>query len=329
VAEQGAPVVFQSVAALSTSMAGHVVYRGGSREGQNQFIWFDRSGKELATLGPDGDFMNSPMMSPDGRFVALTRAINGNADVWLLETARGVLRRFTSDIVNDIQPVWSPDGSRIVFGSNRKGEFDLYEKSATGTESERLLLGKPGSEVATDWSPDGRFLLYRINDPKTRYDIWAMTMDGTTKTFPVVETSFDERDGQFSPDGKWIAYQSNESGQFEIYVQEFPGPAERTPVSTTGGAQVRWRRDGKELFYIALDGRLMAVPLELAAGSRTVDVGTPVPLFTTRVGGAFSNPLNRQQYMVSDDGQRFLMNTVSAENTPPMTLILNWKPKPS
>ena len=139
-----------------------------------------------------------------------------------------------------------------------------------------------------DWSPDGRFLLYRSIDPKTGSDIWALPLDGDRKPFPVVQTNFDERDGQFSPDGKWIAYQSNESGRFEIYVQPFPGPGGKSQVSTNGGAQVRWRRDGKELFYIALDGRLMAVPIRLASNGQAVEAGTPVPLFATHVGGACS-----------------------------------------
>ena len=144
----------------------------------------------------------------------------------------------------------------------------------------------------------------------------------------VVESAaaFDERDGQFSPDGKWIAYQSNESGRFEVYVQPFPGPGGRSTVSTGGGAQVRWRHDGKELFYIALDGRLMAVPVSLAPNDQTLEPGTPVPLFATRVGGAVQSVF-RQQYMVSTDG-RFLMSTLVEEAASPITMILNWKPRP-
>ena len=150
-------------------------------------------------------------------------------------------------------------------------------------------------------------------------------MDGDRKPFPVVQTNFDERDGQFSPDGKWIAYQSNESGRFEIYVQPFPGPGGKLQISTNGGAQVRWRRDGKELFYIALDDRLMAVPIRLASNGQTVEPGSPIPLFATRVGGALQT-IFRQQYMVSPDGQRFLMNTITEEAASPITVILNWKP---
>jgi hypothetical protein len=153
-------------------------------------------------------------------------------------------------------------------------------------------------------------------------------MDGTGKPFPVAQTDFEERDGQFSPDGKWIAYQSNESGRSEIVVQPFPGPGDKLQISTGGGGQVRWRPDGKELFYIALDGRLMAVPIRMAFNGQSIEPAAPVPLFATRVGGAWQGP-DRQQYVVSRDGQRFLMNTLAeGDNPSPITVILNWKPKP-
>ena len=142
-----------------------------------------------------------------------------------------------------------------------------------------------------------------------------------------MQTNFDERDGQFSPDGKWIAYQSNESGRFEIYVQPFPGPGGKVQVSTNGGAQVRWRRDGKELFYIALDDRLMAVPIRLATDGKTIETDAPVPLFVTHIGGACRSERHAPEYMVSPDGQRFLMNTITDEAAAPITVILNWKPK--
>ena len=151
-------------------------------------------------------------------------------------------------------------------------------------------------------------------------------LDGDRKPYPVVQTSFDERDAQFSPDGKWIAYQSNESGRFEIYIQPFPGPGSKLQVSTNGGAQARWRRDGKELFYIALDDRLMAVPIRLASNPQSAEPSSPIPLFATHVGGALQSPF-MQQYEVSPDGQRFLMNTFTEEAASPITVILNWKPK--
>src|SRR5262249_951371 len=146
------------------------------------------------------------------------------------------------------------------------------------------------------------------------------------KPFPVVQTNFNERLAQFSPDGKWIAYESNESGRFEIYAQAFPASRGKLQISTNGGAMVRWRRESKELFYIDLDGRLMSVPITLTPDGRTVQPGTPVPLFMTHIGGAVQG-VNRQQYMVSPDGQRFLMNNITEEITSPITVILNWHPE--
>jgi len=178
-----------------------------------------------------------------------------------------------------------------------------------------------------DWTADGRFILFRSNDAAMAYNLWAMPIEGDRKPFPVVQTNFDEPDGQFSPDGKWLAYQSNESGRYEIYVRPFPSPGSTTPISTGGGAQLRWRRDGKELFYVALDGRLMAVPIRLAANGKAIEPGAPLALFATHLGGAIQ-PTLKPQYAVSRDGQRFLMNTITEEaGASPITLILNWHPE--
>jgi eukaryotic-like serine/threonine-protein kinase len=326
-------------AALSASAAGPLVYRSGSARFLH-LVWFDRSGKEIGRVGgPDSLDAISPALSPDDRRVALFRVVNGSVDVWLLELGRSVATRFTSDAANDTGPLWSPDGTSIVFSSNRKGVIDLYRKPAVGAGSEEPLLTTAQNKFATDWSREGRFLLYESTDPKTSSDIWALPMDGDRpstgsgrperaegrKPFPVVQTNFDERGGQFSPDGKWIAYQSNESGLWEIYVQPFPGPGGKSLISTTGGVQARWRPDGKELFYIALDSRLMAVPIRVASNGQAVEAGAPVPLFAMRI----SDPVQEDHsYLVSSSGQRFLINTVTEEAASPITVILNWKPKP-
>jgi Tol biopolymer transport system component len=316
-------------AGVSASSEGPVVFRTGSGGGQRQFVWFDRSGKEIEKLGsPDTALSSYPVLSPDSRRVALSRVVNGNEDVWLLDIGRGALSRFTFDPADDEFSIWSPDGSRIVFDSNRNGTLDLYQKPVSGAASEEVLLADTHSKLPQDWSPDGRFLLYRIIDPKTSNDLWVLSLDGDRKPFPVIQTKFDERNGQFSPDGKWIAYQSNESGRFEIYVQPFPDPLAKFQVSTNGGAQVRWRRDGKELFFIALDNRLMAAPIRLDSGGQALEAGAPVALFATHIGGAVGQDVYRQQYMVSPDGQRFLMNTIIEETTSPITVLLNWKAKP-
>ena len=315
-------------AALSVSTAGPVAYRAASASGGRQLVWFDRSGAEIRKVGsPDTATLLHPELSADGRRVAVARNVNGNQDVWIVETARGVLNPFTFDAAIEDYPIWSPDARHVIFQSNRKGAFDLYMKSTSGDGGETMLLSTPTFKSPTDWSPDGRFVLYRTTDPETGYDLWALPLDSKTQPFPLAQTNAEERDGQFSPDGRWIAYQSNESGRFEIYVQAFPKPQERWRISTNGGAQVRWRHDGRELFYLALDGQLMAVPLRLDSQGQTVDAGTPVPLFRPRLVGGAVRGVNRQQYAVSSDGREFLINTPT-EDTPvsPITLILNWKP---
>ena len=320
--------VAEQVTGFSASAAGSIAYRIGSAAGQEQFAWLDRSGKEMERVGNrDNAIGNNPSLSPDGRYVALDTNRGGeNSDIWLLELARGVLNRFTFDPAVDQRPVWSPDGARVVFNSNRKGAYDLYIKSATGTGNEELILATPQPKTPMDWSRDGRFLLYRVNDPKTGYDIWALPMQGERKPVAILNSPFDEREAQFSPDGKWIAYQSNESGRTEIYVQPFPGLGRKSQISTNGGAQVRWRGDGKELFYIGLDDRLTAFPIRFSPDGQSIEPGTPVPLFVTHIGGALQGTA-RQQYVVSPDGQRFLMRVPTAEtDTSPITLILNWKP---
>jgi Tol biopolymer transport system component len=216
--------------------------------------------------------------------------------------------------------------------SDRKsGASDLYQKSATGAGSEDLLLTTAQRKTPADWSPDGRFLLYRSLDPKTSLDLWVLPLEGDRKPFPLVQTNFDEPTGQFSPDGNWIAYESNESERYEVYVRPFSGREDKVSgkwrISANGGAQVRWNRNGKELFYIALDERLMAVPIQFGSNGQAVEPGTPVALFTRRVGGAVQDAY-RPEYMVSRDGQRFLMNTITEEATSPITVILNWKARP-
>jgi dipeptidyl aminopeptidase/acylaminoacyl peptidase len=335
VASQLVTVPGVAASAISASATGLFAYRAGPPE-RRQFTWFDRSGRELGTVGePDANAPSDPALSPDGSAVAFSRNVDGQRDIWLLEISRGALRRLTFGPSEDRSATWFPDGSRIVFSSNRAGAGQLYQRLSSGAGDEELLLASPSATQPSDLSPDGRFLLFRAQDVKTRYDMWALEVGRRSsgelellagkKPFVVVQTNADERDGQFSPDGKWIAYESDESGRFEVYVQPFPGPGPKHPVSSGGGAQVRWSQNGKELFYVALDNRLMAVPIRLDAERQVVAAEAPVPLFATRIGPA-ANVL-RQQYVVSPDGQRFLMNTIMEDaSTSPITIVQNWKP---
>ena len=319
-----------NVAALSVSAAGLIAYRSGGISGR-QLTWFERSGKALGTLGaPDENALSHPRLSPDGRRVAVYRVVEGNADIWLFDAVRRT--RFTFDASLDRFPIWSPDGSRIVFDSIRKDHRDLYQKPSNGAGSEQVLLESPQNKSPSDWSADGRFLIYGVtNDPKTGYDLWVLPLQGDRKPFVWLNARFDERQGVFSPDGRWVAYASNESGRFEIYVRPFDGASATTAlgtasgqwqVSTTGGIWARWRPDGRELYYVAPDGKMMAAPIEVSG--TTLNAGAPVALFQTRIVGGGTNIDLGRQYDVASDG-RFLINVPIGEATAsPITLILNW-----
>ena len=314
--------------AVSVSASGLVAYRTGAAV-SNQLTWFDRAGKTLGLMGaPQDTSLQSVHISPDGRRAAVQRTVQGNTDIWILDGTR--TSRFTFDAAVDREPIWSPDGSRIVFHSNRKGQFDLYQKSSSGTGSEELLLESPQGAVPTDWSPNGRFILY---DSILNSDLWVLPLEGDRKPWVFLKTNFNERRLQFSPNGRWVAYASNESGRIEIYVRPFVEPAasgvsgDRTDgqwqVSTAGGIFPRWRGDGKELYYIGSTGQMMAVPI--TANGATLEPGTPLMLFQTRIVGGGSNTAPAY-YDVAHDG-RFLINTVLDDASSPITLIQNWNPE--
>jgi eukaryotic-like serine/threonine-protein kinase len=315
--------------ALSAARDGPLLYRefDGARR---QFTWFDRSGRAKATVGERGQLeLLHPSLSPDDRYVSLARSFGGNSDIWLLDTARGALSRFTSDPGNDIFPVWSADGTRILFSSQRVSRTgsELYVRSVT--EGQDHLVFAPesaglNSALLDDWSADGRTIVFRDLSAKGGYDLWALPPNGTP--VPFVKTEFEEGGAQFSPDDKWLAYQSDESGRAEIYVRPFPGPGSKLQISTAGGTQVRWSRGSNELFYIGPDGFLMAVRITRAGG--VLDAGEPMPLFDARALSGLPGQGNyRQQYMVSQDGQRFLIYTVVEEDRSPIVAVLNWKPR--
>jgi len=312
--------------ALSASAAGPIVYRTPSPDsGQRQLVWIDRSGRVTDTVVYPDIASPGPALSHDGHRVALFRYANGNMDIWSYETVRRRWDRLTFDAGDDIFPLWSPDDGSIVFGS-RRGGMNLYRKLLNGPPgSEELLLSTSEAKFPMDWSRDGRFLLYDSVGPKGGVDIWALPLEGR-KAFAVVQTQFNERLGQLSPDGKWIAYQSDKTGRFEIYVQPFPGTGGDVPVSTNGGTQVRWNPRGTELFYVAADDRLMAVPIRVRSNATMFEVGEPLRLFGTNMGGTIPGT-NRHAYMVAPDGQSFVINSGPEDaSASPITVIQNWKP---
>jgi Tol biopolymer transport system component len=311
---------------FSASTNGILVYRTGSGGGALQLTWFDREGKILGTVGERGLF-SSPALSPNGTRAAVSRRDpqNGKWTIWLVDFSRGSSTRFTFGSASAQNPIWSPDGNLIVFSSSSSGVADLYEKPANGAKDEELLLKSSESKYPTSFSPDGRFLLYLSVALKTKFDIWALPLKADGKPFPFLQTEFNEAEGHFSPDGHWVAYRSDESGHYEVYVRRFsPDPAAtastaggKWQVSYGGGSRPRWSLDGKELYYLTLDGKVMVVPV---VTDPVFQPGAPKLLFQAPVqaGRALGD------YTV--DGKRFLFPApVEQTAQAPFTVVLNWQ----
>ncbi|HET7619246.1 MAG TPA: protein kinase [Vicinamibacterales bacterium] len=311
----------QPVAASDT---GVVAFRSGesaarSSPGGFEIARYDRSGHE----SPVRFVGQSPSLSSDGGRLAAQRLGEGNVDIWLFDLDRSVATRATFDPADDVMVVWAPDATQIVFSSNRSAAQDLYiERLADG--GVRRLIASAHDKLATDWSRDGQWILYTAVDPVTGLDIAAIAPDGKSEPVPVARTPFDEKDGQFSPDGRWVAYQSNETGAPEVWIRPFRRPGAPQRVSVDGGTQPRWRADGRELFFVALDGRLMSVAVT-TDGQGALDVASPLPLFQ------FSAPDSvpeRAQYDVEPDGKHFIGLKYSPESSGRadsiLHLLLNW-----
>ena len=328
---------------FSASATGVLVYMAGGSPGmegrgtaingvRGHMAWFDREGRILGTFGDEGSY-RSVALSPDGKRVAFERADPKNTDVhniWLYDFARGATTRFTFDSAWDSNPVWSPDGNHIAFGSNRGGQFDLYQKLSNLSGEDELLFKSPEVKLPSGWSPDGRALLYYSIGRPAQLGLLPVGHSNADRIpSPLAHSEFNQAGASFSPDGRWIAYKSDESGRDEIYVRSFDiisasssSPAGGAPLGgkwiiSKGGAVgfPLWRRDGKELFYLSLDGRAMAVDVN---ASREFQAGIPKALFKAPPGVLF--------WDVSTDGKRFLMaapSTASAQ--PPFTVVLNWQ----
>ena len=274
VAEQVPVNPTTSSGAFSASANGVVAFRTG-RSVPTQLTWVDRAGRPLGPIGQPGAYRN-PALSPDGSRLAVEMIEPGGmmSDVWLLELARGVASRFTFDPADDIYPVWSPDGTRIAFGSGRNGgAFNMYQKLSNGAGVDEVLLKADGVETAPyDWSRDGA-IVFRHNAASV-FSLGLMASSGDRKVsvFQAGASGINKVQGQVSPDGRWLAYASNESGRYEVFVQSFPNAGGRWQISKDGAVHPRWRGDSKELFYYASDGRLMAVPIK---GDTAIEAGAP------------------------------------------------------
>jgi eukaryotic-like serine/threonine-protein kinase len=314
-------------AIFSVSENGTLVYQGGSGATFSQLAWFDRDGKQLSALGTPARYAN-PHLSPDGKRVAadIDDPQSSNTDIWVIEATHQGIYRFTFDPGQDETPIWSHDGSRILWLSDRGGKNGFYMKASNGSEIEEspsvpIGVNLSFASAPSDWSSDGRFLLYTDLQEGDVLHLWVLPMSGDQKPYRFLPGSSADVEGQFSPDGHWVAYSSNESGRWQIYIAPFPGPGGRYQISVGGGQQPRWRRDGKELFFLSPDRKLMSVTVK--TGPAFI-FSAAKALFETRA----HEPITAEEfftYDVSSDGQRFLINANPEEKeVRPVDILLNW-----
>ena len=306
---------------FSVSDTGVLAYRTGSGSNSRELAWVDRSGKQEGVVGVAAGYRD-PRLSPDGRQLAVFKA-DGGGDIWVMELDRGIGTRFTLDPASDNVPVWSPDGTRIAFVSNRDGGvFNIYQKNSGGTGPEELLLKTPHDKLLNDWSPDGRYLVYQEDDPQTKTDLWMLPVVGDRKPSRLLATPFNEGEATFSPDGRWIAYTSDESGTREVYVQKFPTSDRKWHVSNRLAAHPRWGSDGKELFFDS-GGTMTAVSITDTGPRGELMPAAPKRLFTGL------SDLPPHNFDVAGAGQRFLVllspQLTSTGQLPPITVVVNWK----
>ncbi|MGH9785508.1 MAG: TolB family protein, partial [Terriglobia bacterium] len=322
VAERISAGLFAGSWAVSISENGILVYQTGGGSREQQLVWYDRTGKELEKVGAPHRFFGLAL-SPDEKTVALARGEATGADLWLYDLARRVETRLTFEPkFRHAEPLFSPDGKRLAFNATPKGAANLYLK-ATGAGKDEPLLESGPSKFVTDWSRDGRFLLYSQLEPKTRQDIFVLPLEGDRKPFPFLQTGFHESQAQFSPDGKYVAYASDESGRYEIYVRPFPSGAGKLRISNAGGQWPRWRRDGGELFYLSPDRKLMAVAMKTSSSG--IQPGAPQLLFGADFFSAVTG-FNLFSYAVAENGKRFLARVSAGDTAPaPLTVLDNWK----
>ena len=315
IAEQVLTLAGASRGVFTVSENGVLVYQTGASQEVSQLKWFDRGGKEVGTVGEPASYRNFQLSHEKSRVVmSITDPRDDSQDLWIYDITRSRKTRFTFDPSQDHDPVWSPDGDRIVFSSARKGQEDLYQKSLSGSAEEELLLASGEEKYAFSFSPDGRHLAYVAGNIAVQSELWVLPLFGDRKPAVFLQTKFSEVTPEFSPDGHWIGYSSNESGRWEVYVSPFPGPGRKWQISTQGGFNLEWRNDGREIYYVENGTRLMAAEVSQREGS--FEVGTVRLLFERDTFG---------DYDASVDGQRFLMaSPLQSRAEAPMILVVNW-----
>jgi Tol biopolymer transport system component len=268
-------------------------------------------------------------LSPTGDRVAVDMIADGNRDVWVIDVARGVPSRITFDPSSDWTPVWSPDGSRLAFGSGRNGSSHTYQKSAAGVGTETLMFKSDASEIPVSWSHDGRYIVFSRLKPRgtgaAGVDTWLLDLSGEPKASPYIESPFDKAQARVSPDGRWLAYTTNDSGMYQIMVQSFPDPNRgRWQVTAQGGIEPKWRRDGRELYYLTLDGNLMAAPVKETRPDQPFEVGAPTKLFQTPLAVSRTQLPRDRRYDVAPDGRFLIAMPAAAGGPEPVTAVVNW-----
>ena len=305
---------------FSVSDNGVLVTMSGGLTERSELVWVDRSGRRLGREGAPGAYRDLALSLDDaGLAYGVVDPQGGNEDIWVRDLQRGVASRLTFGEANEIFPVWSPDGLRIAYSARNRGPYEVWARRADGTGEVDSVYSVGSHTGVMDWSRDGRTVIvtsFVAGNP----DVWAVPLDGAGPAREIVGTRFSESGGHLSPDARWLAYGSNESGRNEIYVRAYPGPGGRWQVSTDGGSEPQWRGDGQEIFYRG-DGEtsLMAVPVESGDAFR---VGTPVKLFDAMLT---RSEISRNRYVATSDGQRFLLNMpLESNRIGVFDLVLNW-----
>ncbi len=305
-------------ASFSVSNNGILLYQTGNSN-QTGLSITDRDGTRIKTIERNEatSIFNEARFSPDEKelVVSLLDTQSGNNDIWIYGIDRGTWTRLTFDQSAQRWPIWSPDGKSIVYSSRENFSFNLYIQAADGSTPKRLLLENDNDLIASHWSSDGKYIVYDFRSPNRNEDLWILPMTGEKEPFPFLQADFDEQQGSFSPDGRWIVYQSDESGINEVYVRPFPGPGGKWQISTNGGAAPRWSGDGKEVYYNVWN-RTMSVGVTL--GAKSIEIGTTTELLFFNLGAAV--PFVE----VSGDGQRFIGLNLENTNEAPLSLVINW-----
>jgi len=325
---QGNPVVLAEDldASISVSNTGVLIYHKAAPVAGRQLRWFDRDGKPGSEAGPVRNYGNVDL-SPKGDRAAVDMVFENNRDIWVIDLARAVPSRITFNPGQDWSPSWSPDGQHLLFATSR-AEYNsvttIVEKSATGAGTETKVDSGGGNSIPVHWSPDDRYIVFsRARSGNAGFDNWILPRFGDRKPTPYLESTFDRIQSRVSPDSHFLAFTTNESGTFQIVVQTFPDPnGGKWQISAEGGVEPKWRHDGRELYYISLDGKMMSVPISLGS---TVTAGRPVALFQTPLTVNRASPTRDRRYDVAPDG-RFLMSVPSSGPTyTPFTVVVNWE----